>query len=355
MVKLLTVDLRMRRLIVLLLASASLRAQPAFFRKDIPAGEGASPIAVGLAFRSWTCRLPSGVNDPGPRQRCPTGTVGRLLTVLLNAGGGNFAPPIETVIDIEVPFYIFPFPADVNGDGKLDLLVRVLGTACFLPGRGNGAFLQPREIDRGYIVATGDFNGDRIPDLLFGRDPVYPPFVDPTQPPPQPPTPPLEILLGNGKGFFQLGTKIEFSRWTHVADCNRDGRSDLATVLAQSETQTTMGIHLAQADGSLRAPVRTVIESSQWLVADFNRYGVPDLVTSAAILLGKGDGSFQPPRPYASFEAARQWTGPFAAADFTGDGLVDVAVAHRSDDDHPARSFSVLAGRGDGTFASPVQ
>jgi uncharacterized protein (TIGR03437 family) len=77
-------------------------------------------------------------------------------------------------------------------------------------------------------------------------------------------------------------------------------------------------------------------------------------VTRAGIWLGKGDGSFQPSRPYASPEAGRQWAGPAVAADFTGDGLVDLAVAHRGEEDRPANSFSLLAGKGDGSFAPPV-
>ena len=80
--------------------SHSLDAQPAFFRKDISIGDGPGPIIVGdfngdgrpdLAFRSWACRLPSSLS--GPYQRCPTGTVGGVITVLLNAAAGNFGPP----------------------------------------------------------------------------------------------------------------------------------------------------------------------------------------------------------------------------------------------------------------------
>ncbi len=349
------------RMALPLLAASTLLAQPAFLRKDISVGDGAMGFTVGdfngdgrpdLALRSWACRLPSAADDPGPRQRCPNGTVGGVITVLLNTGGGSFAPPLDTVIDLDIPFFTYPFAADLNGDGKLDLLGRdALGTVRFLPGRGNGAFLPPRQIQRGYIVATGDFNGDRIPDLLFGRDPVFPPF-DPANPPPRPPTPPLEVLLGNGEGYFLTSARIEFPGWTHVADFNGDGRSDLAT---RSETPPTLAIHLAQADGTLRAPVRTLIDSPQWLLADFNRDGLPDLATTTDILLGKGDGSFRPPRPYAFWGGERHWYPPAAAADFTGDGHMDLAVAHEGDaSEFPGSAFSLFAGRGDGTFAPRV-
>jgi uncharacterized protein (TIGR03437 family) len=334
----------MARLAVWLLVTVSLLAQPAFFRKDISVGDGPGPIIVGdfngdgrpdLAFRSWACRLPSSLS--GPYQRCPTGTVGGVITVLLNVGGGNFAPPIDTVIDLETPFDPPGLAADVDGDGKLDLLGTSLGSTpltrstFFLPGRGNGAFLPPREIQTGTAVAAGDFNGDRIPDLLFGRDAI------------------LEIALGNGGGLFRASARIDPSRWVQVADFNRDGRSDVATILSQTETETTLAVYLAQADGTVRAPIRTVLDAAP-LVADFNRDGLPDLVTAAGIWVGKGDGGFQAPRPYA-----RAWIGPVVAADFTGDGVVDLVVIHRGDEEgRPARAFSLLAGRGDGTFAAPV-
>src|SRR5687768_4896273 len=92
---------------LLLLQAVALVAQPAFLRKDISVGDGPANIIVGdfngdgrpdLAFRSWACRLPSSLS--GPYQRCPTGTVGGVITVLLNAGGGTFGPPIDTVVDL---------------------------------------------------------------------------------------------------------------------------------------------------------------------------------------------------------------------------------------------------------------
>jgi hypothetical protein len=58
-------------------------------------------------------------------------------------------------------------------------------------------------------------------------------------------------------------------------------------------------------------------------VADFNGDGKPDLASPVVtVLLGKGDGTFARPIDFSA-------DGPFAlaAGDFNGDGKMDLAVA----------------------------
>ncbi|WP_131803074.1 FG-GAP repeat domain-containing protein, partial [Parafrankia colletiae] len=59
-----------------------------------------------------------------------------------------------------------------------------------------------------------------------------------------------------------------------------------------------------------------------------------------SVLLGNGDGTFQPPRPYLT------GPGPSAvtASDFNGDGADDLAVANQYDG-----TVTVLLSTGDGT------
>ena len=63
------------------------------------------------------------------------------------------------------------------------------------------------------------------------------------------------------------------------------------------------------------------------------------------MLLGNGDGTFEPQVTYAV------GSGPDAivAGDFTGDGRLDLAVVNSGDN-----TVSVLLGNGDGTFQSQV-
>ena len=74
--------------------------------------------------------------------------------------------------------------------------------------------------------------------------------------------------------------------------------------------------------------------------------GTPDSDSgSIAILLGNGDGTF---RPAQSFPAGQN-PSSLAAADFNGDGKIDLAAASSS-----GGTIAILSGKGDGTFSAPV-
>jgi hypothetical protein len=90
---------------------------------------------------------------------------------------------------------------------------------------------------------------------------------------------------------------------------------------------------------------------------DFNRDGIPDLVATSSgdystgqggnlsLLLGNGDGTFQPAVHYT----AGLGPGSVSVADLNGDGILDVAVSNLLSGD-----VSVFLGKGDGTFGAPV-
>ena len=61
------------------------------------------------------------------------------------------------------------------------------------------------------------------------------------------------------------------------------------------------------------------------IAADFNGDGKPDIPTRTGILLGKGDGTFSEPLPFAP-EAIDVSADPVAALDLNGDGYIDLVV-----------------------------
>ena len=84
-------------------------------------------------------------------------------------------------------------------------------------------------------------------------------------------------------------------------------------------------------------------------VGDFNGDTKADLVVinqasnTMSVLLGNGDGSFQPRTDYPTGASPAD----VAVGDFNGDGKLDVAVANKG-----AKSVSILLGNGDGTFGA---
>jgi trimeric autotransporter adhesin len=94
------------------------------------------------------------------------------------------------------------------------------------------------------------------------------------------------------------------------------------------------------------------------VTADFNNDGKLDLATSnydgatgdgsVSVLLGNGDGSFQP----TLTSATGPYTYSLAAGDFNADGKIDLATANWGAGDN--NDVSILLGNGDGTFADAV-
>ena len=311
--------------LVFLLAYTELFAQPAFLRKDVPVGD--RPVAVVVGDFNGDSRLDLFVN----------GFQG--ASVLLNTGGGSFARPLTIPAEIHPMFGPTPahytVAADFNRDGRLDLAGAVDAAdpplrrkLRLLLGRGDGTF-APRDIEEGQVTltGTGDFNGDRIPDLVIEAEMSQ------------------IVLLGNGEGFFQRGARIAASvSGATVADFNSDGRTDVAS----NRVGGGLSVWLNRGDGTFRPPVETS-DAATGVVADFNRDGLPDMASGTEVLLGKGDGTFQPIRYIPS---RRGFTIPFGAGDLDGDGQMDFIGWLYAEGEQ--NYLSIFRGRGDGTFSLPV-
>ncbi len=156
--------------------------------------------------------------------------IGSTIGILLMSGNGDgtFQSPVVAVSGN----YTVLIAADLNGDGKLDLVVpgRV-----FL-GNGDGTFGSGLNFSpaAGFSILAADVNGDGKADLLISS-------VDSND------EDLLEVFLGNGDGTFQTrSTFVDSSAPASpigIGDFNRDGRLDVVAVTGEDDSvllQTTV-------------------------------------------------------------------------------------------------------------------
>lgn len=101
---------------------------------------------------------------------------GMGVRVFLNMGGGNFSAPLNTPTRQGMSAPISMAATDFNLDGRLDLVVlnggaAISGHVSVLLGNGNGTFgnVATVSLPSDYAsVASGDVDGDGLPDVLIG-------------------------------------------------------------------------------------------------------------------------------------------------------------------------------------------
>ncbi len=262
--------------------------------------------------------------------------------------------------------------ADVNGDGIPDLALIIqtspavsidgpgaIGQAVIMTGNGDGTFtfastlnIAPQGTEP-YALQLADVNGDGKADLVgiafdYSATGLSNPF-----------TPFLFVALGDGAGSFQLAHFYSLTGIPQtgmmVADVNGDKKPDVVfaglSIAAIFNNDTTdlsgVGVFLGAGDGSFTLAYQAVDSQTAQNQATIGAAlapvlgtGKPDIVavmlfqsladnsvpaSGVVVRPNNGDGTFGPPQTILEPSASPM---PFslAAADFNSDGRPDLAV-----------------------------
>ena len=286
---------------------------------------GTQPVAVAAADVNLDGKLDLVVANKGNSS----------VSVLLGNGNGTYQAAVNLTTQ-SMPESVVV--ADANGDGKPDIVAANYGSdsVSVLLGNGNGTFQTVHNFAAGakpIFVAVGDVNGDGKLDLAvadYGSSSA-------------------SVLLGDGTGAFGAGQT--FNTGTKpisiaTADVNSDGKLDL---VAANQSSNNVSVLLGNGTGVFQAAqnFNAGTSPSDVTVADVNGDFRPDAIVAdkgsnaVSVLLGNGDGTLQPAQNLATD------TGPsaVAVADVNGDGTADLVVAN-----YASSTVSVLLGKGSGAF-----
>jgi hypothetical protein len=299
------------------------------------AGNNANPLSLAVAD----------VNGDGKRDIITGNNGSSMVGVLLGNGPGTFQAVATTSAgsgsmpnDIAV--------ADVNADGKADVITANYGTNSVgvLLGNGNGTFAAAVAYSTGsgsqpYGLAVADVNGDGKADIITANSA----------------TSSIGVLLNTGTGTFAAMVAYPTGTATPVnvavGDVNNDGKADIVACI---NFNSAVGLLLGNGNGTFQAlsTIALTNKPNNLVLADLNADSKLDIITSsdnnsgyATVQLGNGNGTFATATSYTL--SSNSFTNSLAVADVSGDGKPDIITANPGN-----YTTGVLKNNGTGTFAA---
>ena len=254
------------------------------------------------------------------------------IAILINNGTGQFAAPKIVTVQGDPSLPIF---ADLNNDGKLDLVVALFtgvigGRVEVLLGDGAGGLTQAgsffTQSFNQHEVLIGDFNEDGKADLAL----------------PGQSSGTIDIMLGDGTGAFAGGINRSTggSSMLTAGDFNNDGHLDIL-----SGNRMMLGTGTADFNAPIVVPIPENTFAA--ITGDLNKDTNVDLVVSTfgglTILLGDGNGNLTRAKSYTSGAIGFSGQSFAVFGDFNEDGHIDLAATQRS-------GIGIMLGDGTGGF-----
>jgi len=294
-----------------------------FLDSGAPISVGAGPSAVAVGD----------FNNDGKLDIATTDDIGNTVTVLLNQGNREFAPAVSTDTGGSPQALVV---ADFNGDHFADVATanNFDGTVTILFGLGDGMLFIAQTVTVGAEpvgLALADLDGDTLPDLVVTNSSGGGSAGIGT----------VSVLKGVAGGMFEAQPEIALPAScgtvacvpvaVTIADLNGDHKPD---VIVANNDVDSVSVLLNNGNLSNHCSLTTASPCSVDGDCSKGETCLPLLAASSTLTSSFGVAS------------SPEWV---VAADFDGDGRMDIATSSDIDD-----KVSVLVGNGDGTFKPAV-
>jgi hypothetical protein len=266
---------------------------------------------------------------------------GGSVRILLGRGDGTFVPG-STLLEVGTPLAMAV--GDVDGDGKLDLVVSSAPPGAPLQlhdNLGGGRFARPvgiYDVPPARCIMIGDVNGDGRPEIVMGTSDGA-----------------VDVLIQSPAGGFLAPVRVPVGQGNvsiALADVNGDGKLDIIAVADRSPSLSILvgyGTYFVPTTVPLEGPAADVA------VGDVDGDGKLDLVTIdterslLSVLKQKADGTYAT----ATTATVGEYPVALALANLHGGDTLDAITANERGGSISVLHFFPAQGRNLTRYAAP--